>query len=326
MRPTTFFITLALAAAPSVAWAQDNAAFAQQRFTRGSSLYDTRDFANALEEFRASLALYASPNTRLYIARCLRELGRFDEAVPEFERAMREAGDRAATDPRYAATRDAAHNELVAVEPRVGRLTLTIPDAPATASIRVNSREVPVAGLGVAIPVMPGRLAITVDAAGYEHEERQTEVEAGREVTVGVVLRRRANNEGETQVQRPPDRSGGAPPPPSRGGVPRALAWVGFGVGGVGLAGFGVLGGMALSRFNDLDATCGGTYCPPGQADAIASGRTLTTLANVSLAVGLTGLAAGTIFYIFRRPSDDRANTGVRVGVTGNGLALGGVF
>ena len=41
----------------------------------------------------------------------------------------------------------------------------------------------------------------------------------------------RENNEGETLVQRPPDRSVVTPPPPSRGGVPRALAWVGFGIG-----------------------------------------------------------------------------------------------
>ncbi|MBK6535337.1 MAG: tetratricopeptide repeat protein [Deltaproteobacteria bacterium] len=90
MRITTLaFAALVGVCVPAVASAQDNTAFAQQRFTRGTALYDARDFPQALVEFRASIELYGSPNTRLYLARCLRELGRLDESVPEFERAMR---------------------------------------------------------------------------------------------------------------------------------------------------------------------------------------------------------------------------------------------
>ena len=40
-------------------------------FTKGAELFKAKKFAPALEEFKQSYALLASPNTHLYIARCL---------------------------------------------------------------------------------------------------------------------------------------------------------------------------------------------------------------------------------------------------------------
>jgi tetratricopeptide (TPR) repeat protein len=321
--------TLAIAAlvgvcVPAAASAQDNTAFAQQRFTRGTSLYEARDFPHALEEFRASIELYGSPNTRLYLARCLRELGRLDEAVPEFERAMREAGDRARLDPRYVQTRDAAQAELLQVEPRVGRLTLTIPDAPPGASVRVNQRPVPVAALGIAIPVMPGPVTITIEAAGFEPEERHTEVAAGREATVGVVLRRRAAAEGYTEVgalARPtvPTRP---TPPPSRG-PRRSLGLIGVGVGAAGFISFAAFYALASGRFDDIGARCGAGGCATVTQSEIDEGRTFQLLTNISLGVGLAGAAAAVTLFAIGRSSEPPP---VTVSVGPRSIGVGGSF
>lgn len=321
MRVLTLPLLAALALAAVPASAQDNTAFAQQRFTRGAGLYEQRSFAPALDEFRASLALYGSPNTRLYVARCLRELGRLDEALPEFERAMREAGDRASTDPRYAATRDAAQTEMLAIAPRVGRLTLTIPDAPAGVVVRVNDREIPREALGVAFPVMPGALRIVVESVEHETETRTTEVAAGREVTVGVVLRRRPRAvEGQTELQRPVVP---VAPPPSRG-VSRNLAWIGFGVGAAGLISFAAFGAAAGGTFSDLQTRCGNAPCPPSEQGTVNQGRTFTTAANVSLGVGIAGVVAGVVLLIVgRSPS---APPRVSLQVAPDSLGLAGVF
>ena len=84
-------------AAPTPASAQLSAAAeAQLRFSRGRQRFVAHDFAPALEEFRASRSLVNSPNTQLYIARCLRGLGRNAEALGEFQRAAAEAADRIA--------------------------------------------------------------------------------------------------------------------------------------------------------------------------------------------------------------------------------------
>lgn len=325
MRINTLVIAAMLGVCvPAAASAQDNTAFAQQRFSRGTSLYDARDYPHALEEFRASIELYASPNTRLYLARCLRELGRLDEAVPEFERAMREAGDRARLDPRYVQTRDVAQAELLQVEPRVGRLTLTVPDVPEGASIRVNQRQVPVAALGIAIPVMPGPVTITIEAAGFEPEERRTEVAAGRESTVGVVLRRRAHAEGFTEVgtlSRPIVPSRPAPAP--RRGPPRSLAWIGVGVGVAGLAGFGAFYALANGRYDDLGARCGGAACPSITQSDVDGGRTFQVLTNISLGVGIVGAAAAVTLFAIGRPSEPPP---VNVSVGPRSVSVGGSF
>lgn len=329
MRAITLPLVAALALFAPTALAQDNTAFAQQRFTRGAGLYEQRDFGHALDEFRASLALYGSPNTRLYVARCLRELGRFDEALPEFERAMREAADRAVTDPRYNATRDAAQTEMLAIEPRVGRLTLTIPDAPQGVVVRVNNREIPREALGVPIAVLPGHLTIQVESAEHEPERRETDVAASREVTVGIVLRRRPQRvEGQTEVERPRVPVTPVTPPRPSGGVSRNLAWVGFGVGAVGLIGFAAFGATAGSTFSDLEARCGNAPCPESERGAIDRGRTFQTLTNVSLGLGIAGVVAGAVFLIVGRAPERAPATGTRVSLQLGDRSLGvaGVF
>lgn len=323
MRAYTLPLLAALALASAPASSQDNTAFAQQRFTRGAGLYEQRSFGPALDEFRASLALYGSPNTRLYVARCLRELGRLDEAISEFERSMREAADRAPTDPRYSATRDAAQTEMLAIEPQVGRLTLTIPDPPAGVVMRVNDREIPREALGVAFPVMPGRLRIVVESMETETATREAEVAAGREVTVGVVLQRRPQRPGgQAELQRPvlPVAS------PSRG-FSRNWSWVGFGVGAAGLIGFAAFGASANGIFSDLQTRCGNTTCPPSEQGSVNQGRTFTTAANVSLGVGIAGVVAGVVLLIVgRSPNADRPAPRVSLQVGTDSVGVAGAF
>lgn len=319
---------LGLALHAGEAFAQGNAAMAQERFARGSTLYTSHDYTHALDEFQASLALYGSPNTRLYVARCLRDLGRLDEAVPEYERASREATDRAATDPRYVPTRDAAQAEMLAILPRVGRLTLNAPGLPTGAVIHVSGRQIPREGIGVAMPVMPGSVEVLAEAEGHRAFRRTIEVAAGSEQSVSVELQALPRIEGNTETpwgRRPPPVV--APPP--RRGVPRAVAWASFGVGAAGLVGFGIFAGLASSRFSSLDAQCNSGPCPIDQRDAVAGGRTLQTLTNVSLTVGLVGAAAGVVFYLLGHPSESApapAQPTVRVGMNPSGVTLDGVF
>ncbi len=312
------------------AHAQDNTAFAQQRFTRGTALYDAHDYTHALDDFRASLALYSSPNARLYVARCLRELGRLDEALPEFDRAAREAADRAPTDPRYAATRDAARAEGHAIESRVGTVTVVIPGVTPTAHVQVAGREVPIAGLGVAIPVLPGDVAISVDAEGYFEDRQVIHVAAGHDTAVELHLRPRPVLAGPTIV---PARTALSPHPEAlpvthpATGVPRAVAIASLGVGTVGLLGFVTFGLLANGRYSSLQTTCGMATCPASLQGDVNTGRTYQTLTNGSLAAMLVGGAAGGIFWLLGHPATtDAPVSGLRMGFTGNALTLDGAF
>ena len=101
---------------------------AQERYTAGRESYRLGLYGRALEEFERSLALAPSPNTRLYIARSLRELGRWSEASEQYAATVREADQRGG---RYVATRDAATLELADVKVRLERANASDSAAPA---------------------------------------------------------------------------------------------------------------------------------------------------------------------------------------------------
>lgn len=333
MRALPFLLAASLSLAAASASAQDNAAFAQQRYARGTTLYESRDFAHALDEFRASLELYGSPNTRLYVARSLRELGRIDEAMSEYERAMREAADRANSDPRYVATRDAAHAEMVALEPRVGRVIITLDQPPANVVVRVNQREIPAAGLGVPMPVLPGHVEVRVQARGFVDDRRELELGAGQQASVAFpALRRRTTLEGIDETA-PGEGAPGTLRPSARG-VPRVVPWVVLGVGAAGLVAFGVMGAMASSQFDALESRCGAMRCPESEQAEVDSGRSLQTGANVALGIGITGAVVGGVLMALRRPAERAAapssaaspTARLRVAPMGLGLSLGGSF
>lgn len=122
-------LALSLSLSPSLAHADpppppassaSSASSAQDHYTAGRENYRLGLFGRALEEFELSLSLSPSPNTRLYIARTLRELGRWSEAAEHYAQTIREADQRGG---RYAATRDAANVELADVKVRLERAT-----------------------------------------------------------------------------------------------------------------------------------------------------------------------------------------------------------
>jgi len=100
---------------------------ALQTFEEGRKLYEQGRFAEALRSFQASLAVQASPNTRLYVARCYLGLGKVASAHAAFRLASREAEDRVSStgDRRYAATQASAGREADELAPRVPRVSLS---------------------------------------------------------------------------------------------------------------------------------------------------------------------------------------------------------
>src|SRR5689334_6627294 len=100
----------ALLAAGSASAQPANTTEAQQitLFRRGRLLMDDHHYAEALQVFQASQELLPSPNTELYMARCLREMGKLDEAYNTFLSTSTDAHARSAAEPRFAPTADAA--------------------------------------------------------------------------------------------------------------------------------------------------------------------------------------------------------------------------
>ena len=320
-----------VALAPRRASAQTSAdAAAQLRFQHARELFTANRFEEALVEFRATVALVPSPNTRLYIARCLHNLGRNAEALLEYRHAAAEAADRAVNEPRYAATRDVARTEAAAIESSVGQLTIRIEHAPSDLVVLVDGAPVSAALVGIAAPFDPRTYRISARANGFIAREQTVTVQAGRNSDVSIALERDPN--ARVAVVTPSTSS--APPsaaPPAvqmvtvrEGGAVR-LAGIGVGALGVviGVAGTAAFGVMAQSRFDELQRMCAGG-CPDMES-RIAEGITDRTLANVSLGVGI-GLAAVGVVMIaaggsheVQRPATARRG-GVRIVPTVGGV------
>lgn len=280
------------------AQAQDTTYFAQERFSRAKSLYIEGRYPEALEGFRESLAVYASPNTRLYVARTLRALSRGAEAAMELERTWREAHEQAPRDPRYLETERAAQKELAALIPRLGTLVVSLPQPPPPgATLTVDGVVVPRPLDGERVPVAPGAPRLIAKAPGYALFTRVVSVQARGSGTATVVW---------TPLPPPPD---------SR----ETLRAVGIPLAVVGALGSATLSVLADREYHALERLCRGGPCPASQSVAILRGKREQTFAFSSLGlVGVGGILIGLSFVL---PKPQLALT---LGSTGVGV--GGAF
>lgn len=298
MRHRAFLLALLLGLAPAVASATgvDPAQAtpvqreqAQTRFMKGKAKYDTGDYKTALDEFKASLEIVQSPNTRLYVARSYREMGKLVEAYVEFGRTMVEAKEHAAADGRYAKAADAAQAERNAVAPYLGFVTLTMKDQPEDAKLTVNGAEITRAGWTEPIPVAPGSGEVRVEAAGRDTVVKPLQISAGQQFALTI--------EPGAAVVPPNEPPPIAPTPKPTNPTVLALRIGAIAAGGVGVVGmlmFGIAGVSSLNTFNALEKKCEKmSPCPPDEQGVVQRGKSEQAIANVGLIMGLAGLAIG---------------------------------
>jgi hypothetical protein len=293
---------------------------AQETFREAQKLYEARDWEGALPLFREAFADSGSPNAHLYVARCLRELGKLDEAYEEMKATVAKATELAEEEAKYAPTRDAAATELALLERKVARIVVAIADPPSGTSVELNGKPLPADKLGVPIAVMPGEIEVRASAPGSAGSSATVDVGAGQMKTIALALAGADDSEAPPPVVvEEPQRRDSAPP---TGGGLRTAGFVAAGVGVVGLAVFAIAGSMANSRFATLEDECGDSRCQdPKYADTVDEGKRFDTMANIGLVVGALGLAAGGAMIVFGGPS--KPSEGASVAVSPSALSFG---
>jgi hypothetical protein len=291
---------------------------AQKAFEAADVLYDAKHFAEALAAFRASHDVVKSPNTRLMIARSLRELGRLGEAYTEAKATLAGAERVSGRHPRYRETAQAARDDLKGLEPRVGFLKVDlekVADAKSL-SVTIGERSFDATALGDPVAVTPGKTPIVV-TAGEKTFRRDVSVAAGSTQTVSV----------DFAARRPMDSGGAAdpiPPEPAPQTAENAVrlgsdssmrtwAYVAGGAGVAGLLTFGVFGLLNNSSYSSLEDDCPNGRCPPGHNDDIDAGRRYQLIANVGLGVGIVGVAAGTTLFLLGSTQSEQPQTALRI-------------
>lgn len=271
---------------------------ATARFAKGKEHQTAGRFEAAITELNASLDIVASPNTRLMIGRCHRELGHLVAAYNELGRAATDARELAKEDAKYEKTAEAALAERNEIAAKLGLLEVSVANAEPTTTLRVGGEEVPRAAWSEPVATMPGDTEVVVETPGKPPVKKTVTAQAGQRVAVAV-----DGNPPVAPVTEPPKTEVSTSKPASL----RPLAYVAGGVAVVGLGTFVVAGLMSRSTYSDLEGACPGGTCPRDRAEDISRGKTEQTLANVGLVVGLVGAAAGVTLFVLSRPKNDAA-------------------
>jgi hypothetical protein len=256
----------------------------KREFAKGSDRLRDGAYEEALAAFVASNRALPSPNTTLLIARCLRELGRLEEAVDRFQAAAVDADARvAAGETRYQQAADSARTEGAALRANLGVLHLRLVGAADVTDVEVDARRAPVRADRTAdVLHRPGDVHYRLLDGETLRAEGHATVSAGRWTSIDVVV---------------PSKSAPAPPVDVASGSPRPgwLLPAAISATAVGLLGFGsftFFGLESQSTFDDLHARCA-PMCGPTDRDAPTRGDREQTIANVSLVVGIVALGAG---------------------------------
>jgi hypothetical protein len=285
---------------------------AQSRFLKGRDLYNAKKYDAALAELTASLDIVASPNTRLYVGRCLRDMGRTVAAYAELGRTAVEAKELLRDDTRYEKAAQAANEERAQLAPKLGFVEVKVAHASPQTTLKIANDEVRRGGWEEPVPVMPGTSDVVVETPGHAPIRETVQLAAGEHKS--VLIDAAAN-----EVPAEPVAAAPAPTEPdaadSRSKL-RPFVYVAAGVAVVGLATFIVAGTNANSTYSDLKDACGAGPCPPGHEDDISSGKTKQTFANVGLVVFGVAAAATVTLFVVSSPKKTSSPTAASARVT----------
>ena len=283
-------------AAPGAGTAAPDKVEAREKYKRAKADFEAKHFEQALKGFRESYAVLPSPNSHLMIANTLAELGRSAEAYAEARRVRAEATAAVQADPKYQETVTGAEQTISRLRPKIGLLTIQADSMDSGAALVVAGHPVERAEWSEPVPVEPGAVTVSLSGTGGE-KRRDLQVAAGSEQTVDFKpVATGPVGASTTEPQAEPASSGGFNPF-DRSKDQRIMAYVVGGVGVASLITFGILGGMHLSKYNDLKDKCTDGHCPADLQSEADKGRGLQTGANVTLGLGLAFLAGGAALF-----------------------------
>lgn len=293
-------LLVALASArPARAQATPDVEDGRRDFATGSDRLRDGAYEEALAAFVASNRALPSPNTTLLIARCLRELGRLEEAVDRFQAAAVDADARvAAGEIRYQQAASTARAEGAALRANLGVLHLRLVGGKGVTDVEVDRRRSSIRPDGTAdVLHRPGEVHYRLLEGETVRAEGRATVGAGRWTTADVIV---------------PARDAGPNVPAETSSRPAWLVPASITASAVGLIGLGsftFFGLRSQSTFDDLRARCA-PRCGPEDRDAASRGDREQTVANVSLVIGVVALGAGIAIGVFALSRGSAATRG----------------
>jgi hypothetical protein len=230
---------------------------------QGFDAFDAGQWQLALDRFERAQALVQSPVHRLFIARCLANLGRLLESRETYVAIARE---RLAADapPAVSEALQAASSELVALDARIPFVVVALAGelGGGQPEVSMDGRPLPPALLGVHYPIDPGSHTWQARVGQRQSTLESRVLREGTRETITLVFApmRREHPRVALAPSQPPPPPGASVAPTSEG-----LRWgviAGLGVGTVG-AGVGAMFALKKSSLDEqIERTCRADGCP----------------------------------------------------------------
>ncbi|HVK71577.1 MAG TPA: hypothetical protein VM694_44290 [Polyangium sp.] len=265
----------------------DDALRAEELFKEARAAIDRNDYVAACPKFEESLALVRRAGTLFNLAQCEEHEGRLVTAMRYYKEGIvvLDPGD-----PRLAPSK----KKLAEIEPRIPFLTIKPKtELPKDARVTIDGKEAD--GIGVALPVNPGKRTIAVLAP--KHTEETYLVEVGEAEQVELLV-----SAGKVIIE--PQR-----PVTAILGPRRIAGFAALGVGALGFVGAIITGGIIVSADGRVEEGCKRVQCDTaGGYEAAELGKSMLVPNAIAWGVGIAGAGAGAVLLLLdakkRREAD----------------------
>lgn len=263
--------------------------------------FEQRDWRRARALFQRAHGLHPTARTLRTIGMCAFNEGDMVGALQNLEASL--------DDTRKPLTEDQRRHVrglIQRADERVGRVRLLLD--PAHATVQVDGKS-PAMLPGGELVLEPGRHEIVIWAEGYGSRTQHVRVAARDRATIELRLQRTPATAAEGRREPPARRSPIVQLAPAGDAARDAdgWAWATLSVGAVGAVTGGVTTALALSKKSSLDAACPDRRCGPMDHGLVDDYETLRTIAIVGGAVGLVGIATGTVLLLTGEGEPERA-------------------
>jgi tetratricopeptide (TPR) repeat protein len=295
-----------------VAADEDPSAEARAQYRQGVALYDEGRFAQAAIAFERAYELRPQYRILWNVAQVQNELGHYAAALLAYRQYLAEGGDE---------VEDARRTEAAAEIERLATLVGTIrieTDAPGV-TVFIDGKRQGETPLPEAVYADLGDHEVLLKVGTDELHREVVQVAGGTEAVVTVAG-------GKTDDDARENR--GAAADNAKQGGERVWTWVALGVGAAaGITG-GVLGGVALSTKNEVDAECVDQHCPPTRESDGDKVRTLALTADVLYGVAGAAVITGIVLFFVEPGLGQEDTVAVAPLVNGDvaGVAVSGRF
>jgi hypothetical protein len=289
----------------------------------GVKAMDEGQYSAAVDKFRESYNIVASPNSQLMLGRALMKVNRLTDAYHELADATARATDLAASQPKYQKTAESAKHDLDELKLELAFVTV-IPGA----EVVVGGRKLSSADWGKPQPMMPGRTTIEIVSSDGRTREKNIRLDPGETKVLTAdfsststrATRSKTGDQAEAEESSNGNGGRSSGPLTSR----RNLGYIVGGVGVVGALSFVGLQVSASSTFGDPDNCVSNSTCKRADVQNGEKKGTMIGASYAMLGIGVVGLGIGA--YLLLTDSPEPAAKTAAIGLGPGSVSVAGTF